>query len=229
MKKYICTICGYIYDEDKGIPDKGIPKGTLFTDLPDDWVCPLCGALKSDFKEYVEIKTDSSASTISSVIEEDHSLNDLTELSFEQLSAVCSNLSKGCEKQFLNQESELFKFLADYYKTKANKTTQHNNNSISDLTSLITSELEENFVDTATHAAAYKDRGSLRALTWSEKVTRMLNSLLSRYEKEKDTFITNANVYVCEICGYMYIGDDLPDICPVCKVPNFKLKKIERA
>jgi len=51
MKKYECTLCGYIYDPAAGDPDGGIAPGTDFKDLPDNWVCPLCGAAKSDFKE----------------------------------------------------------------------------------------------------------------------------------------------------------------------------------
>ncbi|MGC9780498.1 MAG: rubredoxin [Candidatus Heimdallarchaeota archaeon] len=50
MEKYECTVCGYIYDPDKGDPDSGIAAGTSFKDLPDDWVCPICGAAKGDFE-----------------------------------------------------------------------------------------------------------------------------------------------------------------------------------
>jgi len=50
-KKYQCTICGYIYDPDKGDPDAGIVPGTSFSDLPSSWICPQCGASKEDFKE----------------------------------------------------------------------------------------------------------------------------------------------------------------------------------
>jgi rubredoxin len=51
MKKYVCGVCGYIYDEAEGIPDDGIAPGTKWVDLPEDWVCPLCGAAKSEFEE----------------------------------------------------------------------------------------------------------------------------------------------------------------------------------
>jgi len=51
MKKYVCSVCGYIYDEAEGIPDDGIAPGTKWADLPEDWVCPLCGADKSEFEE----------------------------------------------------------------------------------------------------------------------------------------------------------------------------------
>ena len=49
MKKYVCTVCGYVYDEAEGAPDQGIAAGTAFADLPDDFVCPLCGVDKSHF------------------------------------------------------------------------------------------------------------------------------------------------------------------------------------
>jgi len=51
MKKYTCVVCGYVYDEEKGDPDGGIAAGTKFEDIPDSWVCPVCGASKSDFEE----------------------------------------------------------------------------------------------------------------------------------------------------------------------------------
>lgn len=51
MAKYECTVCGYIYDPDKGDSDSGVVPGTPFEKLPDDWVCPVCGAPKSDFRK----------------------------------------------------------------------------------------------------------------------------------------------------------------------------------
>ena len=50
MKKYKCLLCGYIYDPAEGDTDNNIPPGTAFVDLPDDWVCPECGAAKSEFE-----------------------------------------------------------------------------------------------------------------------------------------------------------------------------------
>ncbi len=49
MEKYRCDVCGYIYDPEKGDPDNGVPAGTSFKDIPDDWVCPVCGAGKDSF------------------------------------------------------------------------------------------------------------------------------------------------------------------------------------
>ena len=49
MKKYVCGVCGYVYDPAKGDQDGGISKGTLFEELPADWICPVCGAAKDEF------------------------------------------------------------------------------------------------------------------------------------------------------------------------------------
>ncbi|MFC1962993.1 rubredoxin [Chloroflexota bacterium] len=51
MAKYICTVCSYIYDPENGAPDSGIKPGTAFEDIPDDWVCPVCGAAKDQFEK----------------------------------------------------------------------------------------------------------------------------------------------------------------------------------
>jgi len=51
VEKYKCSVCGHIYDPAKGDPKRGIPPGTKFEDIPDNWVCPVCGALKDNFKK----------------------------------------------------------------------------------------------------------------------------------------------------------------------------------
>ena len=50
MKAYMCVICGYIYEEEKGDPEHGIPPGTRWEDIPENWKCPECGAMKEDFE-----------------------------------------------------------------------------------------------------------------------------------------------------------------------------------
>ncbi|QRN86730.1 rubredoxin [Clostridia bacterium] len=51
MDKYVCTVCGYVYDPAVGDPDAGIAPGTSFADLPEDWECPDCGVGKDDFEK----------------------------------------------------------------------------------------------------------------------------------------------------------------------------------
>jgi rubredoxin len=53
ISRYKCTVCGHIYDPSTGDPDSGIAPGTPFEDIPEDWVCPICGVGKSD---YVKMK-----------------------------------------------------------------------------------------------------------------------------------------------------------------------------
>ncbi len=58
MQKWRCTICDYVYDPQEGDADAGIESGTLFEDLPDDWVCPICGVGKDEFEPIDEIEEE---------------------------------------------------------------------------------------------------------------------------------------------------------------------------
>ena len=51
MEKWICVVCGYVYDETAGVPVSGIAPGTKFEDIPADWVCPVCGVTKDQFEK----------------------------------------------------------------------------------------------------------------------------------------------------------------------------------
>jgi len=51
MEKYVCDVCGYVYDPKEGVPDNGVQKGTAFSGLPEDWVCPVCGVGKDEFSQ----------------------------------------------------------------------------------------------------------------------------------------------------------------------------------
>ena len=76
MKKYVCTVCGYIHNGE----------------LPDDFVCPVCGAGKDAFKEVND-------SSVSVPVEKPQNFSD-KELSAMEMSIICSNLARGCEKQY---------------------------------------------------------------------------------------------------------------------------------
>lgn len=51
MDKYVCTVCGYVYDPAEGDSEGDVPAGTAFEDISDDWTCPICGASKADFEK----------------------------------------------------------------------------------------------------------------------------------------------------------------------------------
>jgi rubredoxin len=203
MAKYVCTMCGYIYDEDKGIPDAGIAPGTKWEQLPDDWTCPMCGSPKSMFKKMEEPAAPKAASApkgkTAMEIPAGEGGDRMREMTFAEMADLCSNLQRGCEKQYLTEEASLFKKLSDYYRERAEPA-----------------------------ADAAGDRGAKRVLLWSSKVARILQSLMDRLGSEGEKFIESTKVWVCDICGFIYIGDEPPAICPVCKVPSLKLVNIQR-
>ena len=98
--------------------------------------------------------------------------------------------------------------------------------SIDSLLEKVNRDLSEGYPAASAAAQENRDRGALRSLVWSEKVTRMLSSLLNRYKTEGDAMLENTGVWVCAICGFVYIGDTPPERCPVCKVPGRKFEKI---
>lgn len=218
MTRYVCTICGYIYDEDAGIPSAGIAPGTKWEQLPDDWKCPLCGAAKSDFRP---MDNAPAAAEPAAPIDD----GEYRELSVGELSALCSNLARGCDKQYLSRERQLFTELADYFKAGAAAEPEEDP---ADLLRLVESDLNEGYVSAEAVAKADGDRGAQRVIVWGTKVSRMLSSILARYEKEGSAMLESTGVWVCTICGFVYIGDEPPEKCPVCSVPPRLFKRIER-
>lgn len=222
MSKYVCSVCGYIYDEAAGIPLSGIAPGTKWEDIPDDWVCPICGAGKAEFTIEQKKEQPSFSTTQEDISEETEVLR---ELSNAELSVLCSNLARGSEKQYKADAAESFRVLADYFWAKAEKSTANDFAAIAEISK---QDDEINYASAKSAAQSASDRGALRALVWSEKANKILGSLLSRYQKEGTAFFENTKVYVCDICGFIYIGDAPPEICPVCKVPSLKILPIAR-
>ena len=89
----------------------------------------------------------------------------------------------------------------------------------------VEADLNRGFPEANAAAREAGDRGAKRALVWSEKVTRILNALLKRWEKEGEAMLEHTNLYVCDICGFVYVGDNPPELCPVCKVPGWKFSQ----
>lgn len=209
MGKWICKICGYVYDEAR--------EGKAFADLPDTWVCPLCGADKASFasEEKEEVSRPSAPVRIT---------EDMKELSAGELSALCSNLARGCEKQYKEQEASLFRELADFFAAAVPAVPEGD---MQRLAALIQGDLSEGYPALQAAAQSAADRGTQRICVWGEKVTNILNALVQRYQKEGEAFLENTQVWVCTVCGFVYVGDNPPGLCPVCKVPAWKFEKME--
>ena len=210
MKKYRCTICGYIYDEAN--------ENVKFVDLPDDWKCPMCGAPKSLFEEIVEDNQTVEVTKETEVITED---NDLRELSNDEIAYICSNLAKACDKQYLEEEKGLYLELFEYFKSK-----DINNGSINNLIEMFNNDA--NLLNDAFNIVNnYDDSGAKRVLTWATKTNNIINSIIKNYSVKGIEYIKNNKIWVCDICGFVFIGDVPPQVCPICKVPNFKILEVE--
>jgi rubrerythrin len=141
-----------------------------------------------------------------------------------ELSILFSNLSKGCEKQYKKEESELLKKLSEFYENQGERPDE---SELAQLESMTKDDIGL-FPDAKVTAKEQKDRGALRALVWGEKVSKIVGSIIARYIKNGSSILENTSIHVCEICGFVYLGDEPPEICPVCKVPRFKIVKVRR-
>ena len=211
MKKYRCTICGYIYDEAK--------EKVKFVDLPDDWKCPLCGAPKSLFEEVKEEKEEINEEPKVQIIEEVD--DDLRELSNYEISLICSNLARGCEKQYLEEEKDLFRELSKYYEDLEEDKTGN----LDDVINMIDSDINS-FSKAMEVFSKYDDRGAKRVVNWASKSTNIMKVVIDTYKEKGIDYIKNTKIWVCDICGFVYIGDTPPKVCPVCRVPSLKILEV---
>ena len=139
--KYVCSICGYVYDEGK--------EGKLFADLPDSWACPLCGAAKSAFALEQKAQVPQAPAAPIQIDE------DMKKLSAGELSALCSNLARGCEKQYKEEEAALFREIADYFAAAAPAVPDADT---AQLAELIQRDLNEGYLTAARSASVFGEK-----------------------------------------------------------------------
>ncbi len=207
--RYVCRICGYVYDDAK--------EKAPFSSLPDDWKCPLCGAPKSEFEPEQRQQT---AAVKPAPVSVDESYE---KLSAGQLAALCSNLARGCEKQYKDETAGLFGELADYFTAVVPAV---NDASVERLAEMLRNDIDS-YGGVRAVADESGDRGAARVCVWGEKVTRMLSSLVGRYLEEGEAMLEGTDIWICTICGFVYVGETAPPACPVCRVPDWKFEKIE--
>ena len=210
--RYVCSICGYVYDEAK--------QGKPFAALPETWTCPLCGAAKSAFAPEAAAKSAPPAPTVAPPAP---AHGDMQKLSPGALSILCSNLARGCEKQYKEEEAALFREIADWFAAAAPAAQE------TGVDALASRMGEDLAAYPALNAAAVQagDRGTQRICVWGEKVTAILKTLVERYRREGEAMLRDTDIWVCSVCGFAYVGKEPPRLCPVCKVPAWKFEKIE--
>ena len=213
MKKYLCTVCGHVYDEDAGDEKANIPQKTAFESLPEKWTCPVCGAFQLQFREI----TDQNKT-------EETTPKKAPNLSALKNSVICSNLAKACEKQHKTDSAAVYHSLAREFKEAVPKPdtvsfSALQKECVHDIASLvpIAKKVAEN----------HHDRGALRAVTWTEKVTRIQHTLLERHAEEGPALFKDKNVYLCPACGFIFIDTHAPSRCPVCSAPDWKFETME--
>ena len=141
-----------------------------------------------------------------------------------ELAAICGNLARGCEKQYKEEQASLYRELAAYFDGKTEAPEDFSGQAIAEQ---LKKDLEE-YKHTNEVCAANGDRGGQRVCVWGEKVTTMLSFLADKYLVNGDKIPEGQEVWVCTVCGFVFVGANPPEICPVCKVPDWKFEKTER-
>ena len=205
--KYVCQVCGYVYDGGKEAP---------FDSLPESWKCPLCGAPKGEFRPTEAAPAADAAAP--APLE-----GELGPFTAGQMAALCSSLGRGCEKQYKAEEAALFRELAAWF---AAAEPPSEGASVEALADALRADVAD-YPSLRAAADTAGDRGAARICVWGEKVTRMLSSLLDRYGREGEAMLAGQEIWVCTTCGFVWIGEAPPELCPVCKVPAWKFEKAE--
>ena len=138
------------------------------------------------------------------------------------LSAVFSNLSKAAEKQRLPDASALFSQLADHYRQDGD-----GGRDLGYLAEQFAGDIGAEYPELRKAAAEAAHRGVLRAVTWGEKVTKTQKALVDRYASKGEELLAGADLFICEACGFIFLGTEPPEICPVCKAPALRFSLVK--
>lgn len=133
----------------------------------------------------------------------------------KSFSPILSNLAKASEKQQRYAEADLFSQLAAKFHEPGDGQSR-----LQDLRDHLASDLAEYYPVLQTAGEEAADRGVLRALKWGQKVTTLQKTLIDRYLEKGAALLEGNDLFVCEACGFIFLGSETPDICPVCKAPR---------
>ncbi|MDC7228126.1 MAG: rubredoxin [Spirochaetales bacterium] len=138
----------------------------------------------------------------------------------DTIPVICSNLAKAAEKQQNPGMAAEYSALAEKYDDGKPSAED-----LAGLKTLITEDLTV-YPDLQKAAESAGDRGAQRALRWGQKVTAIQKSLIDRFLSKGDALLDGKGLFVCEACGFIFLGDSAPDICPVCKAPVSRFSKV---
>lgn len=134
------------------------------------------------------------------------------------ISMVYSNLAKAAEKQQNAPLVERYTTLAGRFKKTGSGTAAALLAGVSDDLASLIPEYRQ---------AVRDDRGALRALKWGETVAKIQKSILDRYLKKGEEVFNGKDFYVCQACGFIFVGNESPPLCAACKAPSHRFEKIK--
>ncbi len=231
MKKYKCTICGYIYDPAQGDPTQGIAPGTPFEALPTDWKCPKCKKGKDVFQAIEEPKSNPYAGTqteknlMAAFAGESEARNKYT------------YFASKAKKEGFEQIAALFLQTADNEKEHAKLWFKELNGIGSTAENLAAAAAGENYEWTdmyegfarTAEAEGFKELAEkFRGVAAIEKHhEERYRALLHNVEAQEVFAKSEVKVWECRNCGHIVVGTNAPDVCPVCNHPQayFEINK----
>ncbi|MBP3763548.1 MAG: rubredoxin [Bacteroidales bacterium] len=224
MKKYKCTVCGYVYDPAQGDPTQNIAPGTAFEALPADWKCPKCKQGKDKFAPVEEPKTNPYAGT-------------QTEKNLQAAFAGESQarnkytyFASKAKKEGFEQIAALFLQTADNEKEHAKLWFKELNGIGSTAENLLAAaegenyewtDMYEDFARTAEAEGFPELAKKFRGVGEIEKHhEERYRALLHNVEAQEVFAKSEVKVWECRNCGHIVVGTKAPDVCPVCNHPQ---------
>ena len=119
------------------------------------------------------------------------------------------------------KEKDLFRELSKYYEGLEEDKT----GSFDDIINMVNGDIN-NFSKSMDVFTKYEDRGAKRVVNWASKSTNIMKVVIDTYKEKGIDYIKNTKIWVCDICGFVYIGDNPPKVCPVCRVPSLKILEV---
>ena len=138
------------------------------------------------------------------------------------LAAVFSNLAKASEKQQFFEAAGLYDQLAAVYSEDAAEE-----GTLEELREALVLDITTGYPAIEAAGTEVADRGVLRAARWGEKVTTSQRALIDRYLSKGEELLEGGKLFVCEACGFIFLGQDPPPVCPACKAPARRFSAIK--
>ncbi len=224
MDKYQCSICGFIYDEQAGLPEKGIVPETTWSQISHDFLCPWCGAGKTVFQkegkqETINLKGTKTEKNLEIAFAgESQARNKYTFFAAVAKKEGYDQISSFFEKTAENERShakQWFRALGGIGDTQANLLHAARGEHFE------WTEMYEDFAKDAEEEGLFSLAEQFRMVAKIEKAHEERYLALLKNIESKEVFAkTEETIWECRVCGYLAMGKEAPKTCPACKHPQ---------